>query len=102
MGIVIVVLIIAAGVIGFYLVSHSGGTTTVHNPSVKAPSVDVMSWGEKLAAFIGTKSGGALVAAIIIGVLAVSLYRKLGKGQAIVLTVLAVVALVSFGVVVKH
>jgi hypothetical protein len=100
LGVLVVVVIIA--VIGFYLVTHSGGSTTVKNPNVNAPHVDFWHYVDNAAQFVATKTGGTLVATVAIAILVVTLYRNMGKGQVFMLTLIGVMIAISAGALVQR
>ena len=97
MAVVLVIVIIALLVIA-YLVLHKGQPTTVHTPGVKAPSVDIMTYVDKLITFITSKEGGILVGCIIIGTIVFSVWKKLGKVQVLMLAILAMFIAVGYGI----
>ena len=97
MGLVLLLVVVIVLVGGGYLLLHPGGTTTVHNPTVTTPHVDVMSYVDQGAAWLGTPTGGTFAAVTFIGILMVSLYKKLPKGIAITLAVLVTLGVLAFG-----
>lgn len=98
MAIIAIIIVVALAFGAFYIFTHQGQSTTVHNPSVHAPSVTGLQ--DQVLHFITTPTGGTLVAAAIIGTLILGIWKKLGKGTLVLLAVL-VFGVIAF-VVGKH
>lgn len=102
--IIIVVVLAIVLLAAWYFMQHSGQTTTVHNPNV--PTVNVQHYANDAFTaalqWLTTPTGGTLVAATIITVAAVSLYKKMSKGQAILLSCIGLfIVLALAGVITK-
>lgn len=91
MGALLIIVAVVLVLGGLYIYTHQGQSTTVKNPNVD-PHATATHGLDQLMNFIQTKQGGVVMACLIIAVVLVSMWKKLGKGTLVTLAIIVAIA----------